>query len=54
MITIQELMLIKEAVSTTALEKGWDKQKEEEMFHEAVLAMIKEQTRVSKKKRHRQ
>ena len=54
MITIQELMLIKQAVSSTALENGWDKEKEEQMFQEAVAYLIKLQVKTSKKKRHNQ
>jgi hypothetical protein len=53
MITTQELMLIKEAVSSTALENGWDKAKEEEMFHQTVAELIKSQVKINKKKRHK-
>ena len=52
--TTQELMLVKEAVSSTALEKGWDKEYEEKMFHETVAEIIKAQVKVTKKKRHKQ
>lgn len=53
MITTKELMLIKEAVSSTALENGWDKAKEEEMFHQTVAELIKSQVKTSRKKRHK-
>ncbi len=40
MISTMELMMIKEAVSTTAIENGWDKEKEKEMFDQAVSFLI--------------
>jgi hypothetical protein len=47
-------MMLKEAISSTALENGWDKEKEQEMFNQAVFEIIKLQTKTSKKKRHKQ
>ena len=54
MITTQELMLVKQAVSNSAIENGWDKEYEEKMFHEAVGYLISLQVKTSKKKRHKQ
>jgi hypothetical protein len=39
MITIQELMLIKEGISSLAIENEWDKEKQEKLFYEAVNAI---------------
>jgi len=44
MISTMELMMIKEAVSTTALEKGWDKEKEQEMFDQAIAFIIEKKS----------
>ena len=52
--TTIDLMMIREAVSTTALENGWDKDKESEMFNQAVAELIKSSVKVNKKKRHNQ
>ena len=54
MLSTTEIMLVRNAVSNSALENGWDTAKEEEMFHAAVGHLIELQTRISKKKRHRQ
>ena len=40
MITTQEIMLVKEAVSSTALENGWGKEKESEMFDQAINYLL--------------
>jgi hypothetical protein len=53
-ITMNELIMIKQAVSTVALENEWDDAKQQELFNGAVSEIIKSRTRVSKKKRHRQ
>ena len=47
-------MLVKQAVSSSALENGWDKEYEEKMFHETVAEIIKSQVKTTKKKRHKQ
>lgn len=54
MITMTELMMIRQAVSTVALEKDLNKDQEQELFNEAVAEIIKSRTKVSKKKRHKQ
>lgn len=54
MITMDELMMIRQAVSTVALEKGWDESKQQELFNEAVAEIIKSRVKVNKKKRHKQ
>lgn len=51
---MDEIIMIRQAVSTVALEKGWDDQKQQELFNEAVAEVIKSRTKVSKKKRHNQ
>jgi hypothetical protein len=48
---MEEIILIKESVATTALEEGWDKEKQDEMFHEAVAEAIK--STVSNRKNHK-
>lgn len=40
MITTQEILMVKEAVSSTALENGWDKEKESEMFDQAINYLL--------------
>lgn len=52
-ITMEELMMIRQAVSTVALENDWDKAKEEDMFHQTVAEVIKSQVKISRKKRHK-
>lgn len=52
--TTIDLMMIREAVSTNALENGWDKDKEIAMFHQAVAESINSSVKANKKKRHRQ
>ena len=53
MITIAEIMMIREAVASTALENGWDKEKQSEVFNQTVFEILKARTKVSKKKRHK-
>ena len=54
MLTSLDIMSIHQAVSTTALENGWDEAKRQEVFNQTVSELIKSQVKVSKKKRHRQ
>jgi hypothetical protein len=54
MLSTTEIMLVRNAVSTSALENDWDAEKEQEMFHAAIGHLIELQTHVSKKKRHKQ
>lgn len=54
MLTGLDIMSIHQAVSTTALENGWDEAKRQEVFNQTVSELIKSQVKVSKKKRHRQ
>jgi len=53
-ISMDELMMIRQAVSTVALENEWDEAKQQELFNEAVSEIIKSRTKISKKKRHKQ
>jgi len=48
---MEELILIKEAIASTALAKGWDKETQDKMFHEVVAQLIKDKT--PKRKNHR-
>jgi hypothetical protein len=52
--TIGDIMMIREAVSNTALENGWDKEKEIEVFNQTVLEIVKASVKVNRKKRHKQ
>lgn len=47
-------MQIYQAVSTTALENNWDKEKQQEVFNQTVAEIIKSQVKVNRKKRHNQ
>lgn len=40
MVDITQIMLLKEAVATTALEHGWDKEKQNEMFEKALAHLV--------------
>lgn len=53
-ISMEELVMIKQAVSTVAFENEWNEEKQQELFHEAVSKIIESRVKVSKKKRHRQ
>ena len=53
-LTSLDIMTIHQAVSTTALENGWDQTKQQEVFNRTIAELIKSQVKVSKKKRHRQ
>lgn len=39
-----EIMMIKEAISSTALENSWGKEKEQEMFDLTIESIIKERS----------
>lgn len=54
MLSSTEIMLVRQAVSNSALENDWDADKEQEMFNSAIGHLIELQTHISKKKRHRQ
>lgn len=54
MLTILDIMTIRQAVSTTALENGWDEAKQQELFNQTVAELIKSQVKLNKKKRHKQ
>jgi hypothetical protein len=51
MITTDEIIMIKQAISTIALENNWDKAKQKELFNEAVSEIVKHRTKSNKKKR---
>ena len=40
MISTTDLMMLKEAVSSAALENGWDKEKEQEMFDSCLNILL--------------
>lgn len=44
MISTMEIMMIKEAISSTALENNWGKEKEQEMFDLTIESIIKERS----------
>lgn len=48
-ISTQEILLIKHAISSCALENGWDKAKEEELFNQAMnyILELKNATRTT-------
>lgn len=53
-LTSLDIITIHQAVSTTALENGWDETKQQEVFSQTIAELIKSQVKVSKKKRHKQ
>ena len=45
-VTTIELLTLKEAAAALAKEKGWDAEKETTMFHQAVDALLEENSRI--------